>query len=213
MPSCIAGAPTSDVLVLCHENPSKCSFSSAFQIFLIFLVFTRFQLIFQQYIGHLSFVWTMIICPQSVRFLLYIHDRRSHLTLLSASGHQPCMVTLLSTFLLESPNLSGPYFAGYCGEHVVNFPDTTQLSRRIRIEESEISAPQGISTHFWLHRLLSVWTVISWVIYGPESFVRLSTSALVGYPDPDPWIFRAPGALPVRATVRSGVGASCKYNI
>ena len=26
--------------------------------------------------------------------------------------------------------------------------------------------------------------------------IRLSTSALVGYPDPDPWVFRAPGALP-----------------
>ncbi len=65
------------------------------------------------------------------------------------------MMTLLSTFLLETPDLSGPYFAGYCGEHVVDFPDSIQLSRKIRLEEIEISGPQGISTHFYLHMLLS----------------------------------------------------------
>jgi len=35
--------------------------------------------------------------------------------------------------------------------------------------------------------------------HNPKDFpspVRLGTSALVGYPDPDPWVFRAPGALP-----------------
>jgi len=66
------------------------------------------------------------------------------------------MMALLSTFLLESPDLPGPYFTGYCGEHVVDFPDTIQLSRKIRPEEIEISGPQSISTYFYLHRLLSV---------------------------------------------------------
>jgi len=40
MPSCIAEVPTGDVLVLCHENPSKYGFSSAFKLSLIYLVFT-----------------------------------------------------------------------------------------------------------------------------------------------------------------------------
>ncbi len=56
------------------------------------------------------------------------------------------MISLLSSFLRNAADIPGPYFPGYCGEHIGDFPDVSQLSGE-SASSSIVPAPfQSLST-------------------------------------------------------------------
>ncbi|KAF8868981.1 hypothetical protein CPB84DRAFT_1856883 [Gymnopilus junonius] len=56
-----------------------------------------------------------------------LHSAYGHLPTIR-SENAPFMADSLANFFLRAPNVTAPYFEGYCSEHCIDYPDVHQLS-------------------------------------------------------------------------------------